>query len=84
MSYNFPWLKDTIQYDPYEEPDYPQPQESEIERPKWDFWKFDKLFRYRTPTIDKSVRVYTVAQESRKVAYSLFDCIDILLFEIFQ
>ena len=31
MSYNFPWLKDTIQYDPYEEPEYPQPQESESE-----------------------------------------------------
>lgn len=35
MSYDYPWLKDTIQYDPYEDPDYPQPQESEVERPKY-------------------------------------------------
>lgn len=34
MSYDFPWLKDTIQYDPDEEADYPQPQESEVQRPK--------------------------------------------------
>ena len=35
MSYDFPWLKDTIQYDPYDEIDYPQPQESEVQRPKF-------------------------------------------------
>lgn len=38
MSYDFPWLKDTIQYDPYDEMDYPQPQESEVQRPKFCFW----------------------------------------------
>lgn len=32
-----PWLKDTIQYDPYEEPDYPQPEEAPTDLPKWAF-----------------------------------------------
>ena len=32
---NHPWLKDTIQYDPYEEPDYPQPEEAPTDLPKW-------------------------------------------------
>lgn len=31
---DYPWLKDTIQYDPYEEPDYPQPQETPDNRPQ--------------------------------------------------
>lgn len=32
-----PWLKDTVQYDPYEEPDYPQPQEAPTDLPKYSF-----------------------------------------------
>ena len=32
-----PWLKDTIQYDPYVEPDYPQPEEAPTDLPKLTF-----------------------------------------------
>lgn len=62
-----PWLKDTVQYDPYEEPDYPQPQEAPTDLPKYSFFLCGNVlfYRYRTPSIEKAVRVYTVAQESR-------------------
>ena len=63
---NHPWLKDTIQYDPYEEPDYPLPAEGPTDLPKQmviAIWMIEN--RYRTPSVDKAVRVYTVAQESR-------------------
>lgn len=62
---DFPWLKDTVQYDPYEEPDYPEPQMGPENRPKFTSALEGVIHRYRNPVIDKSVRVYTIAQESR-------------------
>ena len=32
---DYPWLKDSIQYDPYEEPDYPEPKEGPDNRPQF-------------------------------------------------
>ena len=60
-----PWLQENVIYDPYEEPDYPQPQEPALDRPQYPIPIFDPIRRYRSPEIDRSVRVYTVAQESR-------------------
>ena len=35
---DYPWLKNSIQYDPYEEPDYPEPKEGPDNRPQFVFF----------------------------------------------
>lgn len=42
---NQPWLHENVVYDPYEEPDYPQPQEPALDRPQF-------IFRYDLTFVD--------------------------------